>query len=222
MDNDNRFPFTDKILDIPHSFLFRVSFFLALNQIYHRGRSRTAATSKMEHFVIIVNGWKPLTIITKPSILDVAAVLDPPLYHLIFLSYFFTFLVPILSLLHTEVISRRDSCQKLFWKFYKIGRKPSVPFLIRLHSVGLLYQQEAPQQVLPCEFCSTVESSLFIDICDYCKLCSKIAFSRALLKYAYCLEINLCKLLIAQIQTSNQWLCSENSKEKGITLTLGC
>ena len=44
-----------------------------------RGGSRTAATSKMEHFVIIVNGWKPLTIITKSSILDVAAVLDPPL-----------------------------------------------------------------------------------------------------------------------------------------------
>ena len=33
----------------------------------------------MEHFVIIVNGWKPLTIITKSSILDVAAALDPPL-----------------------------------------------------------------------------------------------------------------------------------------------
>ena len=36
----------------------------------------------MEHFVIIVNGWKPLTIITKSSILDVAAVL--------FLQTFFT------------------------------------------------------------------------------------------------------------------------------------
>ena len=44
-----------------------------------RGGSRTAATSKMDRFVIIVNGWKPLTIITKRSILDVAAVLDPPL-----------------------------------------------------------------------------------------------------------------------------------------------
>ena len=44
-----------------------------------RGGSRTAATSKMERFMIIVNGWKPLTIITKSSILDVAAVLDPPL-----------------------------------------------------------------------------------------------------------------------------------------------
>ena len=42
-----------------------------------KGGSRTAATSEMELFVIIVNGWKPLTIITKSSILDVAAVLDP-------------------------------------------------------------------------------------------------------------------------------------------------
>ena len=33
----------------------------------------------MEHFVIIVNGWKPLTIITKSFILDVAAVVDLPL-----------------------------------------------------------------------------------------------------------------------------------------------
>ena len=33
----------------------------------------------MECFVIIVNDWKPLTIIKKCSILDVAAVLDPPL-----------------------------------------------------------------------------------------------------------------------------------------------
>ena len=41
-----------------------------------RGGSRTAATSKLERFVILVNG---LTIITKRSILDVAAVLDPPL-----------------------------------------------------------------------------------------------------------------------------------------------
>ena len=34
---------------------------------------------EMEHFVIIVNGWKPSTIITKSSTLDVAAVLDPSL-----------------------------------------------------------------------------------------------------------------------------------------------
>ena len=43
------------------------------------GGSGSTATSKMEHFVIIVNSWKPLTITTKCSILDVAAVLDPPL-----------------------------------------------------------------------------------------------------------------------------------------------
>ena len=45
-----------------------------------RGGSKTAATSKIERFVIIVNGFQPLTIITKCSILDVAVVaLDPPL-----------------------------------------------------------------------------------------------------------------------------------------------
>ena len=45
-----------------------------------RGGSRTAATSKVEIFVIIVDGWKLLTIITKSSTLDVAAVLDPPTF----------------------------------------------------------------------------------------------------------------------------------------------
>ena len=37
----------------------------------------------MERFVIIVNGFQPLTIITKPSILDVAAALDPPLVYVV-------------------------------------------------------------------------------------------------------------------------------------------
>ena len=41
-----------------------------------RGGSRAAATSKMERFVILVNGWKPF-------ILDGAAALDPPLKILI-------------------------------------------------------------------------------------------------------------------------------------------
>ena len=44
-----------------------------------RGGCRTSSTSMMEHFVLIVNDWKPLTIVTKNSILDVAAVLDSPL-----------------------------------------------------------------------------------------------------------------------------------------------
>ena len=43
-----------------------------------RGGSRTATTSKMELFVIIVNSRKPLIIITKRSMLGVAAVLNPP------------------------------------------------------------------------------------------------------------------------------------------------
>ena len=53
----------------------------ARNECVHisRGRSRAAATSKIECFVLIANGFQPLTIITKHSILDVAAVLDPPL-----------------------------------------------------------------------------------------------------------------------------------------------
>ena len=45
----------------------------------NRGGSKGAATSKMKCFVIIVNGFQPLTIITKHSILDVVAALDPPL-----------------------------------------------------------------------------------------------------------------------------------------------
>ena len=49
-----------------------------LNGSIIRGGSRAAAASKMECFVIIVNGFQPLTIITKHSILDVAAALDPP------------------------------------------------------------------------------------------------------------------------------------------------
>ena len=50
---------------------------LPLRVLVIRGGSRTAAISKMERFVIIVNGFQTLTIITKRSILDVAAVLDP-------------------------------------------------------------------------------------------------------------------------------------------------
>ena len=50
------------------------------SKVINRSGSRTAETSKMEHFVIIVNnGWNPLIIITKSSILDTAAFLDPPL-----------------------------------------------------------------------------------------------------------------------------------------------
>ena len=40
-----------------------------------------SATSTMEYFVIIVSGFQLLTIIKKCYILDVAVVLDPPLYY---------------------------------------------------------------------------------------------------------------------------------------------
>ena len=50
-----------------------------MEQHVGRGGSRAAATSKVELFVIIVNGCKPLTIITKSSTLDGAAVLELPL-----------------------------------------------------------------------------------------------------------------------------------------------
>ena len=48
-----------------------------------RGGSKDVATSKVERFVIIVNGFQPLTIISKRSILNVEAVLDPPLVDLV-------------------------------------------------------------------------------------------------------------------------------------------
>ena len=38
-----------------------------------------AIVNGLECFVIIVNDFQPLTIITKHSILDVSATLDPPL-----------------------------------------------------------------------------------------------------------------------------------------------
>ena len=77
-----------KMLKVQH--FFAISKFFFINEIrgcmgcdmysfLFRVGSRTAATSKMERFVIIINGWKPLAIITRRSILDVVAVLDAPL-----------------------------------------------------------------------------------------------------------------------------------------------
>ena len=66
--------------------------------IKNRGGSRADATSNMECFVIIINGFQPLTIFTKRSVLDVAAALVSPLKniflkgeHLDFEEYFMTF-----------------------------------------------------------------------------------------------------------------------------------
>ena len=52
---------------------------MPFNSGIFRGGSKTTVTSKMERFVIIVNGFQSLTIITKCSILYVATVLDPPM-----------------------------------------------------------------------------------------------------------------------------------------------
>ena len=64
----------------------------------NRGGSRADATSKMQCFVIIVNDFQPLAIITKHSILDVSADLVSPLKNIFlkgedldFEEYFMTF-----------------------------------------------------------------------------------------------------------------------------------
>ena len=74
--------FREKMVTFKYSYLKK-----RIQNVKIRGGSRTSATFKMERFVIIVNGWKPLTIITKRSILDVAAVLDPSLKIDIFISF---------------------------------------------------------------------------------------------------------------------------------------
>ena len=64
---------------VPLNFLMMILIYFCYQKcicIKHRSGSRTAATSKMESFVIIVNGWKPLNIITKRSILHVVVVSD--------------------------------------------------------------------------------------------------------------------------------------------------
>ena len=77
------------ILDINSKFSHVLNqIILSVLTVLTRGGSRTARTSKMEHSVIIVNGWKALTTITKSFILDVAAVLDSPLLTVPFLHHF--------------------------------------------------------------------------------------------------------------------------------------
>ena len=45
-----------------------------------RNGSRTAATSKVELFVIIVNGFQSLTVIKKSATFDIAALLVTDMY----------------------------------------------------------------------------------------------------------------------------------------------
>ena len=87
-----------------------------------RGRFRTAATSKKECFVRIVNGFQPLTIITKRSISDVAAVLDPPLP-------FIPYLIRVI--LSKNVKSRGFQKKIIRGVFYKRGGfKPSAQYVL--------------------------------------------------------------------------------------------
>ena len=66
----------------------------------------------MEHFVIIVNGFQPLPVIPKSSILDVAAVLDPPLIVILFyeLNIFYMYL-------HISYFAL-NSTSSLFFEFW--------------------------------------------------------------------------------------------------------
>ena len=85
--------------------------FVSKMDLVTTSRSRTAATFKMESFVIIVNGWKLLTIITKRSILDVAAALGPLLVTFT-LRWFFLFLRFIVEITLFKIVGKiyRLSC----------------------------------------------------------------------------------------------------------------
>ena len=77
----------------------------------HRGGPRAAATSKMERFVIII---------TKRSILDVVAAVDPPLIHMIYvLGYTYDILV----------LSRSRTVYLRSWAFLK-NNKTNILFII--------------------------------------------------------------------------------------------
>ena len=110
--------------------------------ILHRSESTTAATSKMEYFVIIVNGWKPLTIITKSSILNLVAVLDPLLLNS-FCCYSGHFLTSFssalrncpnnIAILSYDVITSRYSKYSIYKKYSTHQKIP--PF--KQHSLNL-------------------------------------------------------------------------------------
>ena len=101
-----------------------------------RGRSRAAATSKIERFV---------TIIIKRSILDVAAALDPPLkgttIWCLFSSVLCLFIYTYISQKVNEFVR---SVGELFWLFYMYldqvwwkTRKAKDSFIARAHLLRL-------------------------------------------------------------------------------------
>ena len=85
-----------------------------------RDGSRAAATSTTERFVIIVNGFLPLTIITKRPILDGAPALDPPLNIATFLrTGFFTELIRWLLL---RMVNKQELMLVSRWKSWITSR----------------------------------------------------------------------------------------------------
>ena len=52
-------------------------FYYKQRQIISRDGYRTPPISMMELIVIIAKGWRPLTVVTKSSILDIILALDP-------------------------------------------------------------------------------------------------------------------------------------------------
>ena len=56
-------------------------------KIISRDGYRIPPISKMEQFVKIAKGWRPSTIVTKTSILDITGILDPRKHLLIYLSF---------------------------------------------------------------------------------------------------------------------------------------
>ena len=108
--------------------------------VLDRGGSKTAATSNiLERFMIIVNGFQPLTVITKRSILDVAAVLDPPLLEI----FIFRISSSASKLTQQEFIfnygntrTMREICSKLKIKTPEGRRRPSGVFIVNFEKVS--------------------------------------------------------------------------------------
>ena len=137
-----------------------------------RGGSRTAATSKMERFVIIVGAWKPLTIITKHSILVIAAALHPPVVSYL-TKYFWLFVksVYLFSESNTYIVSirlhkgnyrNRNIHRELFHKksasknFANLMGKNLwwSPFLVKLYPATFL--RRLASQVFSYNFCKVL------------------------------------------------------------------
>ena len=107
-----------------------------------RGGSGTAGTSKMEHFVIIVNGWKPLTIITKSSTLDVAAVLYPPL-DLYNEQYSRRYRLRMRDLKYDKNENQSNIVSKVSECFSEIGLPYEEAEIDRVHRIGKPYKNES-------------------------------------------------------------------------------